>query len=198
MLFVIASKYKLIVHPIDDKTAFLNGDLKYMKQPEGCVVSKKEHKVFKLGTSIYGLKQEPKKLNEKIDNMMLSHGYLINGVDKIAYIYRKLHNNEGVIIYLYVNDLLIFSSSHDVVHNTKCFLNSKFDVADLGKENIILEIKILRDNGCIIPSQSHYVEKIFKDALGQLCLLHKTQRCTRLNTVVIVFHKKNIDKSLVV
>ena len=62
MLFVIASKYKLSVHPIDDKTAFLNGGLKYMKQPEGCIVSKQEHKVFKLGTSIYGLKQEPTKL----------------------------------------------------------------------------------------------------------------------------------------
>ena len=33
---------------------------------------------------------------------------------------------------------------------------------DLGKANIILGIKILRDNDCITLSQSHYVEKILK------------------------------------
>ena len=33
---------------------------------------------------------------------------------------------------------------------------------DLGEANFILGIKILRDNDCIILSQSHYVEKILK------------------------------------
>ena len=33
---------------------------------------------------------------------------------------------------------------------------------DLGEANFILSIKILRDNDCIILSQSHYGEKILK------------------------------------
>ena len=63
ILFVIASIYKLIVHQMDVKTAFLNGDIEeeiYMKQPKGCVVPGQEHKVCKLVKSLYGLKQELK------------------------------------------------------------------------------------------------------------------------------------------
>ena len=48
---------------------------------------------------------------------MLTHGYVINGVDKC--IYSKFNNNEGVIICLYIDDLLIFGTSHNVVHDTK-------------------------------------------------------------------------------
>ena len=91
---------------------------------------------------------------------MLTHEYVINATDKC--IYSKFINNEGVIICLYVDDLLIFGTSRDVVHDAKHFLASNFDMKDLGEANIILGIKILRDNDCITLSQSHYVEKILK------------------------------------
>jgi len=91
---------------------------------------------------------------------MFAHDYVINGVDKC--LYSKFINNEGVIICLYVDDLLIFGTSLDVVHDAKHFLAFNFDMKDLGETNIILGIKILRDNNCITLSQSHYVEKILK------------------------------------
>ena len=56
---------------------------------------------------------------------MLTHGFVIYGYENKC-IYNKLNNNEGVIICLYVDDLLIFGTSHNVVHDTKCFLASKF------------------------------------------------------------------------
>ena len=56
---------------------------------------------------------------------MLTHGYVINGADKC--IYSKFINNECVIICLYVDDLLIFGTSLDVVHDAKHFLASNFE-----------------------------------------------------------------------
>ncbi|CAM8885469.1 unnamed protein product [Rhodiola kirilowii] len=60
LLISLAFIHKLLVHQMDVKTAFLNGDLEeeiYMKQPEGFGVTGQEHKVCKLVKSLYGLKQ---------------------------------------------------------------------------------------------------------------------------------------------
>ena len=57
-----AANNKMLLHQIDIKTAFLNGNLKeevFMKQPEGFVVKGQEHLVCKLKKSIYGLEQSP-------------------------------------------------------------------------------------------------------------------------------------------
>ena len=63
VLITLASIHNLVIHQIDVKTAFLNGDLEdeiYMEQPKGCVVPRKEKKVCRLVESLYRLKQAPK------------------------------------------------------------------------------------------------------------------------------------------
>ena len=63
MLIAIAAVYKLEIHQMDVKTAFLNGDLEeeiYLEQPKGFIVPGQEHKVCRLIKSLYGLKQAPK------------------------------------------------------------------------------------------------------------------------------------------
>ena len=62
VLLSLAASYGLIVHQMDVKTAFLNGELEviYMDQPDGFVANGQEGKVCKLLKSLYGLKQAPK------------------------------------------------------------------------------------------------------------------------------------------
>nr|GEU95180.1 zinc finger, CCHC-type [Tanacetum cinerariifolium] len=51
LLLALAAIKNLVIHQMDVKTVFLNGDLKeevYMKQPEGFVMSGNEHKSFSL------------------------------------------------------------------------------------------------------------------------------------------------------
>src|SRR3954466_5224653 len=77
VLISIDAIYNLIVHQMDVKTVFLNGDLEeeiYMEQPEGFVIHGQENKVCKLDKSLYGLKQAPKQWHEKFDNLMISNG----------------------------------------------------------------------------------------------------------------------------
>lgn len=163
VLIALASIHNLVIHQMDVKTTFLNGDLEeeiYMDQPEGCVAPDKEKKVYKLVKSLYGLKQAPKQWHNKFDHVLVTNGYSINDADKC--IYNKYEDNTCVVIYLYVDDMLIFGTSLEVVCETKRFLGSKFDMKDLGETKVILGIKITRTPNGLKLSQEHYVEKILR------------------------------------
>jgi hypothetical protein len=59
----LATSHGLLVHQMDIKTTFLNGELEveiYMTQPDGFIVRGQEDKVCKLLNYLYGLKQAPK------------------------------------------------------------------------------------------------------------------------------------------
>ena len=130
---------------MDVKTAFLNGELEeeiYMEQPEGFITPEKEHKVCRLIKSLYSLKQAPKQWNKKFDNVLKSNGYLVNDVDRC--VYSKFTDNDGVIICLYVDDMLIFGTNVDLVNSTKHLLSSNFDMKDLGEASMILGIQVIR------------------------------------------------------
>ena len=73
VLLAFAAIHKLIIHQMDVKTAFLNGDLDeeiYMHQPEGFIVEGQENKVCKLVKSLYGLKQAPKQWYQKFNKLI--------------------------------------------------------------------------------------------------------------------------------
>ncbi|CAM8893350.1 unnamed protein product [Rhodiola kirilowii] len=132
-----------------------------MKQPEGFIMPGNENKVCKLIKSLYGLKQAPKQWHQKFDEVILSSGFKLNQADKC--IYNKFDNSgNGVTICLYVDDMLIFGTDQKQVDLAKDFLSSSFTVKDMGEANVILSIRIKRENKSLAPSQSHYVEKVLK------------------------------------
>ena len=89
---------------------------------------------------------------------MISNRFFINDVDKC--IYGNVENNSCIIICLYVDDMLIFGTSLQVVIETKSFLRYKFDKKDLGEARVILGIKISRTFNGLNLSQEHYVVNI--------------------------------------
>jgi len=60
------------------------------------------------------------------------------------YIYYRYENNICTIIFLYVDDILIFGSNIYAINDIKSLLCNNFDMKDLGEANVILGIKITR------------------------------------------------------
>ena len=56
--------------------------------------------------------------------------------------YSKLINDFGVIIYLYMDIILIISTNMNDVNDTKKYLTSKFKMKSLNLVNIILGFKV--------------------------------------------------------
>nr|KAJ0190686.1 hypothetical protein LSAT_V11C800401250 [Lactuca sativa] len=135
LLLALAAIHNLVIHQMDVKTTFLNGDLDeeiYMKQTEGFVMPGNEHKVCKLKKSLYGLKQAPKQWHQKFGDVVLSNGFALNQADKC--VYSKFDTSgKGVMICLYVDDMLIFGTDLEEVDKTKKFLSSSFDMKDMGE-----------------------------------------------------------------
>ena len=80
-----------------------------MDQPDGFVAIGQEGKVCKLLKSLYGLKQAPKQWHEKFDRTLTFDSFVVNEADKC--VYYQYSGGEGVILCLYVDDILIFGSS---------------------------------------------------------------------------------------
>ena len=161
VLIALAASYKFLIHQMDVKTAFLNGELDeeiYMQQPDGFVATGQENMVCRLKKSLYGLKQAPKQWHEKFDKTLTSAGFVVNEGDKC--VYYKYGGGKGVILCLYVDDILIFGTDMDVINDVKSFLSQNFDMKDLGEADVILNIKLQMNENGITLSQSHYVEKI--------------------------------------
>ena len=85
VLLSLAASHGLLVHQMDVKTAFLNGELNeeiYMQQPDGFVLDGQERKVCRLLKSLYGLKQAP---HDKFNTTLTSVGFIVNEADKCVY-----------------------------------------------------------------------------------------------------------------
>jgi len=76
-------------------------------------------------------------------------------------VYYQYGEGEDVILCLYVDDILTFGTSLDVINEVKEFLSNNFKMKDLGEADDILNIKLVREgNGGVTLLQSHYMEKV--------------------------------------
>ena len=109
-------------------------------------------------TSLYGLKQAPKQWHKKFNTTLTYVGFAVNEADICVYYHHS--GGEGVIMCLYVDDILIFGTNLDVINEVKSFLSQNFDMKYLGEVDVILNIKLIKGKNMITLSQPHYAEKI--------------------------------------
>jgi hypothetical protein len=129
-----------------------------VEQPDGYKIPGQEKKVCRLIKSLYGLKQALKQWHEKFNTTLTFAGFIVNEANKC--VYYRYGGGEGVILCLYVDDILISGTSTKVIDEIKSFLSRCFDMKDLGPTDVILNIKLIKSEDGITLNQSHYPEKI--------------------------------------
>jgi hypothetical protein len=88
VLLSLVASHCLLVHQMDVKRAFLNGELEeeiYTSQSYGFLEKGHEDNVYKIQKSLYDLKQKPKQWHEKFDMTLILVGFSVNEVDRCVY-----------------------------------------------------------------------------------------------------------------
>ena len=150
---------------MDVKTAFLNGELSeeiYMEQPIGFIRKGQKHKMCRLQKSIYGLKQSSRQWYIPFHNAIMLYDF--NMINEDHHVYMKRSKNKFVILYLYVDDILIAENDKEYVNHIKGWLSSNFEMKEMGEVTYILGVEILRDRSkrLLSLSQEPYIHKILK------------------------------------
>lgn len=161
VLLSVSVHRQLHLRQLDVKTAFLHGHLEetiYIRCPDGFHVP--EGKVMKLCKSLYGLKQGPKCWNRRFDTFATSLGFKKSAADSCLYI---LESNEiTVYLLLYVDDMILASSSQAELNKLVAAFSSEFDMKDLGQLSKFMGMRINYDvyRGLLSLDQEEYIEQI--------------------------------------
>lgn len=101
-----------------------------MQQLQGFVDQPRPHFVCKLNKAIYGLKQAPRAWFSKLSSWLLHYGFSTSKGDPSLFI---MHTTFAcMLVLVYVDDMIITSSSSLVVDHLITSLSQAFPVKDLG------------------------------------------------------------------
>ncbi|KAJ0500497.1 putative RNA-directed DNA polymerase [Helianthus annuus] len=170
LLLAMAAKERWLVHHLDVKSAFLNGDLKeevYVQQPAGFEIKGKETQVYRLNKALYGLRQAPRAWNLKLDQSLKKMGFTRCSHDQAVY---KVHNADSVLIVgVYVDDLIVTGSNESEILEFKEKMKRLFEMSDLGLLTYYLGIEVSQKENEIIICQEGYAKRILEAAGMQNC-----------------------------
>jgi hypothetical protein len=165
ILLALAAQNNWHIHQMDVDSAFLYADLEeelYMEQPEAFAEPGMEDYVCLLLKALYGLKQASRAWYQRMHTVLLEFGFVRSWADHCVYILHR--NGETCILFLYVDNNGILSSSFALVVKVKEFLKSRFSMKDLDEAEYILGIQIIRnvDRTSITLSQRSYMHTILR------------------------------------
>nr|GEU33003.1 ribonuclease H-like domain-containing protein [Tanacetum cinerariifolium] len=149
---------------LDVNNAFLYGNLDediYMTIPKGFASKDKKNKVCKLVKSLHGLKQAPKKWNEKLVSILKENGFVQSSNDHSLFTRSK--SNKFIALLIYVDDIVITGNCVDEIDKFKIFLKSKFKIKDLGHLKYFMGIEVIKTRKDLCLSQRKYCLELLKE-----------------------------------
>lgn len=163
-VLAVANQENMVIHQMDVKTAFLNGELTeeiFMVQPEGYEAG--ENLVCRLQRCLYGLKQASRAWNERFHNFVKKQlKFERSKNDQCLYVWKS--DKGTVLMVIYVDDIVVAGSSLKLVETVKRCLANEFEMTDGGEIRCFLGLRIDRDvkNGSMRISQKQYLQDMLK------------------------------------
>ncbi|GKB23490.1 ribonuclease H-like domain-containing protein [Tanacetum coccineum] len=128
----LAVSRKWLIHHLDVKNAFLNGDLSenvYMHQPPDFIDARSPNHVCRLQRSLYGLKQAPRAWFQCFTGYATRAGFYHSRCDSSLFIYRQ--GSQVAYLLLYVDDIFLTTSSTTLLQHLIDSLHREFDMTEL-------------------------------------------------------------------
>eukprot|EP00256_Glycine_max_P060365 XP_014629214.2 uncharacterized protein LOC106798083 [Glycine max] len=153
------------IHQLDVKNAFLHGYLNetvYMHQPMGFRDKGRPDHVCLLKKSLYGLKQAPRAWYQHFADFVATIGFSHSKSNHSLFIYSQ--DLDRAYILLYVDDIILTTSSDRLRKHFMALLGAEFAMKDLGPLNFFLGIVVSRDANGMFLSQKQYVTEIIERA----------------------------------
>ncbi|XP_019451844.1 PREDICTED: uncharacterized protein LOC109353944 [Lupinus angustifolius] len=134
----------------------------YMHQPMGFHDPHHLDYVCRLKKSLYGLKQAPRSSYQRFAEYVSSIGFQHNTSNLSLFIYQ--HGDALSYILLYVDDIILIISSHDLRKSIMALLASEFAMKDFGPLSYFLGITVIIHACGLFLNQSTYASEIIARA----------------------------------
>jgi hypothetical protein len=129
-----------------------------MRHPLGYEDKSKPNYVCKLDKALYGLKQAPQAWYSRLSSKLVSLGFIASKSDTSLFIYRK--SNTTIYMSIYVDDIIVSSSSEVATDALLKDLSQEFALKDLGDLKYFLGIEVQKVNDGLVLTQAKYAQDI--------------------------------------
>ena len=160
-ILVLVPIKHLKIQQMDVKGTYLNGQLKetvYMRQPKG--YEDTTGWVCKLVKTLYGLKQLSWEWNKEFNKKLTNFRFQCLHSDPCTF--TKQDGDHSAIITVWVDDILLFTTSDELMSQTKSDLHTKWEMTDLGEPTKIISVEITQTENSMTISQKVYIESILE------------------------------------
>ena len=161
LVIAIAVSRGWSLRQLDVQNAFLHGVLEeevYMRQPPGYENKQKTYHVCKLDKALYGLKQAPRAWYSRLSMQLKRLGFTASKADTSLFIYSKA--NTVMFVLIYVDDIIVASSSQSATNALLSDLSSQFALKDLGDLHFFLGIEVKKIQDGIVLNQEKYATEL--------------------------------------
>jgi histone deacetylase 1/2 len=162
-VLAIAVSRGWVLRQLDVKNVFLHGVLEeevYMRQPLGFEDQNAPNYICKLDKALYGLKQAPRAWFSRLSSKLHALGFIPSRTDTSLFLYHK----SGITLYvlIYVDDIIVTSSSDKAIGALLKDLNDDFAIKDLGDLHFFLGLEVKKTKNGLLLTQKKYARDLLE------------------------------------